>query len=152
VFRSDEVSRESEFRSTDQEVLKLLEECGELKRTLKTISAQLARIENRVKAAFPVAAKQIQDRKQAGLRQKTSSLSPEQALAEFDHVAKLASSGATSEAENYLEQRSAPDLFAIAKELGVAFPSSKPSIRAMRESILGKVRESILLSRHSRRD
>jgi hypothetical protein len=35
------VSIDPEFRTPEQEVLKLLEECAELRRTLKTISAQL---------------------------------------------------------------------------------------------------------------
>lgn len=64
----------------------------------------------------------------------------------------MASSGATLEAESYLERCAAPDLYAIAKEIGVSFSSNKPSVRAMRKAILGKVRESMLLSRHSRRD
>lgn len=146
------MTEETGFRSTDQEVLKLLEECGELKRTLKTISAQLARIENRIKASFPTAAKQSESRRIASKQQKTSTLTSQEALAEFDHVVKLASSGATLEAESYLERRSAPDLLMIAKEVGVSFPSNKPSIRSMREAILGKVRESMLLSRHSSRE
>jgi len=141
----------TEFRNADQEVLKLLEECSELRNTLKTISAQLARIENRVKAAFPTAAKKLQERKTSS-RQKVSSLTSDEALAEFDNVVKLASSGETREAESKLERRSAADLLIIAKEVGVSFPSNKPSIRAMREAILGKVRESMLLSRHSRRE
>lgn len=145
------MNSESEFRNSDQEVLKLLEECGELKRTLKSINAQLGRIESRVKAAFPKPAKQYQDRKAASARQTNSSLTPSEALAEFDNVVKLASSGATVEAENYLERRSAVDLFSIAKEVGVSFPTNKPSIKTMRQAILGKVRESILLSRHSPR-
>jgi hypothetical protein len=152
MFGSHEVTSETEFRSADQEVQKLLEECGELRRTLKAISAQLSRIENRVKGAFPVVAKQLNDRRVADSKQKTSSLSSEQALAEFDHIVTLAASGATSDAEKYLERRPSSDLFLIAKEVGATFSSNKPSIRKLREAILGKVRESILLSRHSRRE
>jgi hypothetical protein len=152
MSRSNQVTRETEFRSADEEVLKLLEECGELKRTLKTISSQLSRIENRVKGAFPSVAKKIKDREIANSRQKTSLLSSEQALAEFDHIVGLASSGATSEAEAYLARRSSVDMHAIAREVGVTFSTNKPSVRAMQDAILGKVRESILLSRHSRRE
>jgi hypothetical protein len=136
----------------EEEVSKLLEECGELKRTLKTISSQLSRIENRVKAVFPATAKKIKDREIANSKQKVSSLSSEQALAEFDHIVGLASSGATSEAESYLARRSSVDLLAIAREVGITFSTNKPSIRTMHDAILGKVRESILLSRHSRRE
>ncbi|WP_194459571.1 hypothetical protein [Bradyrhizobium sp. CCBAU 53421] len=146
------MTTESGFRNTDEEVLKLLEECGELRRTLKTISSQLARIEARVKGAFPQAAKTLNDRRTANSALKTSTLSSEQALGKFDRIVNLASSGATSEAETYLARQASADLFAIAKEVGVTFPSSKPSVRAMRDAILGKVRESILLSRHSRRE
>jgi hypothetical protein len=149
---SPEVTTETEFRSADQEVIKLLEECSELKRTLRTVSAQLGRIENRVRAAFPVASKIVRERNSAASKQKASSLAPDQALAEFDHIVKLASSGATVDAENYVERKSASDLYAIAKEVGVIFQNNKPSIKTMREAILGRVRESILLSRHSPRE
>jgi hypothetical protein len=53
--------------------------------------------------------------------------------------------------ESNKARQSAPDLLVIAKEVGVSFSSNRPSIRAMREAILGKVRESMLLSRHSPR-
>jgi hypothetical protein len=146
------VTGETEFRSIDEEVLKLLEECGELRRTLKTISSQLSRIETRVKGAFPDTAKKVKDREVANSKQKTSSLSSEQALAEFDRIVGLASSGATSEAETYLARLSSVDMLAIAREVGATFSTNKPSVRAMQDAILGKVRESILLSRHSRRE
>lgn len=103
------------------EVQKLLEECADLKRTLKTISSQLARIETRVKAAFPAVAKKVKDRQIANASQKESSLSSEQALAEFDNIVNLASSGATSDAEAYVVRKSSADLLAIAKEVGVTF-------------------------------
>lgn len=130
--------------------MKLLEECAELRRTLKTISAQIGRMENRVKRAFPTAAAQMRERK-VGSRSSKATITPEQALAEFDKVVALAASGANEEAERVLEAKSAPDLLVIAKELGVTFPKSKPSIKAMREAIFGKVRESVLLSRHNMR-
>jgi hypothetical protein len=148
---SAEVSGDSEFRTPEQEVLKLLEECAELRRTLKSISAQIGRMESRVKRAFPGAATQVRERKAATGTLGKSNLTPEQALAEYDRVVRLAASGASEEAERILEAKSAPDLLVIAKELGVTFPKSKPSIRKMREAIFGKVRESVLLSRHSPR-
>ena len=144
------MSNESGFRTPEQEVLKLLEECAELRRTLKTISAQIGRMENRVKRAFPAAAAQMRERRVGSQSSKTT-ITPEQALAEFEKVVGLAASGANEEAERALEAKSAPDLLVIAKELGLTFPKSKPSIRKMREAIFGKVRESVLLSRHHHR-
>jgi hypothetical protein len=150
--RSDEVSGDStEFRSGAEEVLKLLEECGELRRTLKTISGQLGRMENRVKRAFPVEAKIIRERQVgSGLKAKTS-ITPEQALVEFDRLVALAASGANDEAQRSVESKSSADLLAIAKELGVSFSKNKPSLTAMREAIFGKIRESVLLTRHNPR-
>jgi hypothetical protein len=145
------VSSDTEFRTPEQEVLKLLEECVELRRTLKTISAQLSRIENRVKRAFPAVAEQARKRKVGGTLSANTSITPEQALAEFDKVVGLAASGANDEAERILEAKTASELLAIAKELGVSFPKSNPSIRAMREAIFGKIRETIMLTRHSTR-
>jgi hypothetical protein len=147
-----QVTKETEFRNTEQEVEKLLEECGELKRTLKAISSQLSRIEARVKNAFPVAAKRVSERKGSDSFLTDSSMSSEQALTEFDQIVALASSGATSEAERYLERFPSFDLLLIAKEIGATFSTNKPSVRSTREAILSKVRESLLLSRHNRRE
>lgn len=145
------MSSDLEFRTPEQEVLKLLEECAELRRTLKAISAQVGRMENRVKRAFPAASAQAHERKARTSRSSEATITPEQALAEFDRVVGLAASGANEEAERILEAKSAPDLLVIAKELGVTFSKSKPSIKAMRDAIFGKIRESVLLSRHTSR-
>ena len=146
------MSGDTEFRSPEQEVLKLLDECAELRRTLKGISAQIGRMETRVKRAFPIVAELARDRTAKGARSSVASITAEQALAEFDRIVALAGKGGGEEAERALQGRSAADLLIIAKELGVSFPKSRPSVRAVREGIIGKVRESILLTRHSPRD
>jgi hypothetical protein len=148
--RSIKVSGNATFRTPEQEVLKLLEECAELRQTLKSMSAQLSRMEARVKHAFPAVSERALVRKTDGSHL-SAPISAEQALAEFDRVVKLATSGAHDEAERILQEKPASDLLAIAKEVGVSFPTSKPSIRTMREAIFGKVRESILLTRHNPR-
>jgi hypothetical protein len=145
------VNESREFRTSEEEVLKLLEECAELRRTLKTISAQIGRMEARVKHAFPAVAARVQERKSASKRLADPSITPEQALAEFDRVVGLATSGANKDAERILENMPAPDLSLMAREVGISFPKSKPSVRAMREALFGKVRESILLTRHNPR-
>lgn len=144
------MSGNSEFRTPEQDVLKFLEECAELRQTLKTISAQLGRMEMRMKRAFPVAMDQQRERK-ASAKRSTTTITPEQALSEFDRIVKMAASGANREAEETLENMSAPNLLLIAKELGVSFRKSKPSVKDTREAIFGKVRESILLTRHTPR-
>ena len=141
----------SEFRNSEQEIFKLLEECSELRRALKSISSQLGRIETRVKRAFPLAAKQIEERKRARARTTQTSLTSEQALVEFDRVVGIASSGHVEEAERALREMAPPDLLVMAKELGVSFPKSKPSARVLMNAIIGRVRESLLLASHNRR-
>jgi hypothetical protein len=142
----------SEFRTPEQEVLKLLEECVELRRTLKAISTQLNRMENRVKRAFPTVAAHVRERKIGSGHSSRATIKAVEALAEFDKIVGMAASGRNEEAERILEAKSAPDLLVIAKELGVTFPKSRPSIKAMREAIFGKVRESVLLTRHNPRN
>ena len=142
---------ETEFRNKEEEVVRLLEEFSELKRMLKTISSQLTRLETRIKVNFPAATKQVENRRAAFSKQTTSTLTSERAQQEFESIVQIARSGTAAEAENYLERHAGPDLLVIAKEVGVSFKTSKPSIKAMREAILGKVRESILLSHHNRR-
>jgi len=107
-------------------------------------------MEMRMKRAFPAAMEQQRERK-AGAKRSLASITPEQALSEFDRIVTMAASGASQEAERTLEKMSAPDLLLIAKELGVSFRKSKPSVKATREAIFGKVRESILLTQHNPR-
>jgi len=145
------VNSVSEFRTPEQEVLRLLEECAELRATLKTISAQIGRMEKRVKTAFPTVATQVRSRKASSTAASKATVTSEQALAEFDRVVGLAASGANEEAERILASKPAADLRVIAQEVGVTFPKSKPSIKAMREAIFGKVRESVLLNRQNPR-
>jgi hypothetical protein len=151
MHEDPKVTGDFEFRTSEQEVVKLLEECRELRRTLQSIGLQVGRIEKRLKTTFPLASKTFDERRRAKDRRDQAALSPEIAIAEFDKIVRLAASGATSEAERYVEDKSASDLFFIAKEVGVSFPSNKPSIRAVREAVLGKVRESLLLGRSSPR-
>jgi hypothetical protein len=108
-------------------------------------------MENRMKRAFPTVAAQARERKVGGTHLSKATITPEQALAGFDRVVGLATSGANQEAERLLEGKSASDLLVMAKELGVTFSKSRPSVRAMREAIFGKVRESVLLTRHNTR-
>ena len=146
------MSGDTDFRTPEQEILKLLDECAEIRRTLKSMSAQVGRMEIRVKRAFPAVVEKARIITAKGGQSNTGSMSSEQALAEFDRIVALAGKGKAEEAERALEASSTADLLTIAKEIGVSFSKSKPSLRTIREGIIGKVRESILLTRHSPRD
>lgn len=108
-------------------------------------------MEARVKKAFPDAAERIRERNSKTKGGSASSLSGKQAVAEFEDVVRLASIGSVADAERRLHEKSAADLLTIAKEVGITFGKSKPSVKMMREAIFGRVRESILLSRHNPR-
>lgn len=146
-----EVSTAAAFRTTDEEIEKLLEECQKLRSTLKEISSQVSRMENRVKRAFPAPAGKVAERQRLKSSRAPdpsgSSLTSEQALAEFDKAVQLASCDPQT-AESFLLEKRPDDLVAIARELGIAFGKSKPSMRAVKDAVVGRVRESLLLSRH----
>lgn len=140
-----------EFRTPEQEVEKLLEECQMLRGTLKEISARLSRMENRVRRAFPTSAVKVaarqrirSDRPSDGI---ASLLTSEQALAEFERAVQLARNDPIS-AENYLHNKSSADLATIAREVGVSFRKGRPSRKAVKDALYGKIRESLLLSKH----
>jgi hypothetical protein len=141
---------ETDFRTPEQEVVKLLEECADLRRAVAAISTQLARIESRVKRAFPAAAEQLPKRTST-VALAPSNMTRDEALDEFDRIAKLAASGDASAARHALETKLPSDLLCIAKELGISFTSSKPSKKTLLEAVFGKIRESVLLSKHSNR-
>lgn len=137
-----------QFRTGDEEVSKLLQEVSELRQTLKAISGQLGRMENRIRLAFPKISAQRPAR-----RPKTDvpSLSSEQASLKFESLVQLASDRRTVDAERELEDLSGADLQQIARQIGASFPSTKPSVKALREGILGKIREAVLLGRQFHR-
>lgn len=143
------MTSDSPFRSSDQEIISLLQECRELKSALVAISAQVSRIERRVKQAFPVIAQRANESVAAKRKITHSTMSSEEALAEFDRIVEIAASGSRGEAERTLEEKSNADLLVIAKELGVNFPNNKPSHKSIKSSIYNKIKESLLLGRHN---
>jgi hypothetical protein len=141
------------FRTSQEEVVKLLEECSELRGALRTISAQLARIESRVKRAFPKEA-DVVDSRQRKLMGKSnndqgSALTPQEALAEFDQAIRIAESGPSHEVDVFLQNKSPSELLTIAREVGLSFKSSKPSARVLIDALKGRLRESLMLSKHT---
>ena len=145
------MSTATDFRTADEEVEKLLEECQRLRSTLKEISSQIARMENRARRAFPVPAKRVSERERIRSAkvsgEGSSQLTPTQALAEFDKAVQLAR-GDPQRAETFLLDKKPEDLTAIARELGISFAKGKPSIRAVKDAVFGRIRESLMLSKH----
>jgi hypothetical protein len=143
---------ETGLKTPDQEVEQLLEECQRLRATLAEISGQVARMEKRVKRAFPEPANRVSERLrlQSGKHSdaSASSLSHEEALVEFDKAVQIAAAD-PSRAERFLLEKPSADLLAIAREVGISFGKSKPSVRAIKDALYGRIRESLLLSKHN---
>jgi len=140
------------FKTPDEEVEQLLEECQKLRGTLAEISGQVARMEKRVKRAFPEPAKRVNDRLliQSARHSDHSapSLTHDEALAEFDKAVQLAGKDPAG-AEKFLLEKRLADLVVIAREVGVSFGQRKPSFKVVKDALYGRIRESLLLSKHN---
>lgn len=150
-FEGDVVSENSLFRSSEEEVTQLLKELGALKESVRELSAQLSRIERRVQRSFPAAAVAMKKRnaeQKASDATLESSLTREQALSIYDSVVQMSAEGNADAARLQLEAMSLPDIFFIARELGVTFKKSKPSRKLILDSLSNRIRQSMHLSMH----
>jgi hypothetical protein len=140
------------FKTPDEEVEQLLEECQKLRATLGEISGQVGRMEKRVKRAFPEPARRVSERLRLHSVKHSDRSSPslthEEAQAEFDKVVRIAAND-PGRAERFLLEKSSADLFAIAKEVGITFGKSNPSVKVITDALYGRIRESLLLSKHN---
>jgi hypothetical protein len=137
------------FRSKEEEVSSLLQELATLRELIREIARKLTNIEARTKRAFP----SIATRRAAGRAQAKANVTPTisapDALALYDQVVELAKSGAHDQAMDRLAQQSIPDLVVLSKELGLPIGKSKPSRNRLTKAILGRVKQSRMLSQHS---
>ena len=125
-----------------------------VKDALREISGRLGRIESRMRRAFPqafVTIQKIGPRVASDERQMAPSLSPEQALKLYDELVDQSKAG---DRENLLMQLSAisvPDLLLMSRELGVTLGKKKTSRKALTDAIVGRITQSVLLSKHVNR-
>jgi hypothetical protein len=139
------------FRSKEEEVSNLLEELAALRELIREIAKKLTNIEARTKRAFPSAATKTVARRGEANADPIPAFSSQDALALYDQVVELAKSGAHDEATDRLAQQSLPNLVVLSKELGLPLGKSKPSRKRLTNAILGRVKQSLMLSQHSTR-
>jgi hypothetical protein len=137
------------FRSKEEEVSSLLEELAALRELMRDIAKKLTNIETRTKRAFPGVATKRAARRGEANGDPNPTLSAQDALALYDQVVQLAKSGAHEEATDRVAQQSLPDLVVLLKELGLPLGKSKPSKKRLTNAILGRVKQSVMLSQHS---
>ena len=140
------------FRSRDEELEYLGRQIGDVKDALREILGRVNQIERHVKRAFGVSTLPGQS---AGKRTVTASspseaptISREQVRPIFDDLTRMWKEESPEKVEAKLQEMGIPDLKLMAHELGLSF-ASKPSRKVLVSGIIGRVNESLMLSRNT---
>jgi hypothetical protein len=135
----------------DEETVQLVDEIGELKEILREVSRKLTRIETKVKRGGTIAASKTSEfpNSQAAVDVKIpANLSAENVLQVYEELRLKAKNGKEQEVTQKLLAMSATDLNLMCCELGMPPTSKNPSRRKMFELIIGRIKQSLMLSRH----
>src|SRR5207245_6279516 len=139
---------ESTFRTPDEEVRNLLHEIGEVKQTLRDISAKLTQLERhakRVLAPPPKVARATDGQAPNRLTARAKPLptvSEADALRLFDELTSLWRTQGSSVVNQRLTQLAPADLRFIAQQLGIS-ANSKASKKTLLAGIIGRINESV---------
>jgi hypothetical protein len=146
------VSERDPFNTPKEEIDRLVSELGGVKDLVREVSAQLGRIETRMKRAFPsaFAATAFKQARGASVRQEPG-MSAEEALRVYEELVDRARAGARPEVQARLSGMAAPDLDLIRRELGIPLGSKKPSRKALVSLVLSRINESVMIGQHSNR-
>lgn len=140
--------RNQEMLADGEESVQLIDEIGELKEILREVSKKLTRIEARVKReAIAAASKPAPSPSAVGVKT-TVDLSAEEVIKVYEDLRLKAKSGDEEYVRKKLSAMSATDLNLMCCELGMPPSSKNPSRRKMFELIIGRIKQSLMLSRH----
>jgi len=141
------------FNTPEEEVKRLAEEIRQVKEVLRELSRTVSRIETRVKRAFPTTYPKTASSRQKKISQKDekSSLSSEEAIQLYDRLVKQAKDEGLDIVYSDLSAMSVADLSVLRKELGVTLGKRKPSVKTLVDAVMGRIRESTMLSKHINR-
>jgi cysteinyl-tRNA synthetase len=135
----------------DEQTVQLVDEIGELKEILREVSRKLTRIETKVKRGATAAASktsEVQNYQAAVDVNKSANLSAENVLQVYEELRLKAKNGNEQEVTQKLLAMSATDLNLMCCELGMPPTSKNPSRRKMFDLIIGRIKQSLMLSRH----
>jgi len=142
------------FNTPAEEVSRLAKELGETKEAVRELTAKLAHIETRLKRVFPEAfAKLPRERKKSkadGVGELLT-LTADTAMALYEQLVEDARNDRFEEVRQKLSSLSVADLSFLRRELGASLGKRKPSQRVLTEVIIGRIRESVMLSKHTNR-
>jgi len=135
----------------EEETGQLVEEISELKDILREVSKKLTRIEARVKrgviSAIPKSAESPLSQPEITI-EKPANLSAEQVIQIYEQLRLKAKNGKEEEVRKKLLSMTATDLSLVCLELGMPPTAKNPSRKKMIEVILGRIKQSLMLSRH----
>jgi len=141
------------FNTPEEEVKRLAEEIRQVKEMLRELSRTVSRIETRVKRAFPTTYPKAVSTRQKNTSRKDEkpSLSSEEAMLLYDRLVKQAKDEGFDSIYSKLSSMSVADLSVLRKELGVTLGKKKPTVKTLVDAVMGRIRESTMLSKHINR-
>ncbi len=142
------------FNTPTEEVNRLVSELHETKEALRDLSSKLSRIETRLKRVFPSAFPKKKDavtKKRGSAIQEAPTLTAEQAMTLYQELVDLARKDQLTEVRRRLSSMNAADLSLLRTELGAPLGKRKASAKALTDAILGRIKESVMLSKHTDR-
>ncbi|MEG4282363.1 hypothetical protein QUB68_04485 [Microcoleus sp. A006_D1] len=126
----------------------LVDEIGELKEILREVSKKLTRIETQVKRGVLSARSKKSELATVADVAKPANSSAGNVLEVYEELRLQAKNGDELEVRQKLSAMSATDLNLMCCELGMPPSSKNPSRKKMFELIIGRIKQSLMLSRH----
>jgi hypothetical protein len=142
------MSKKEILAASEQESGGLVEEIGELKEILRDVSRKLTRLETQVKRGVISAGSKTSDIPMGADVNKPANLSAANVLEVYEELRLQAKNGNEEEVRKKLLAMSATDLNLMCCELGMPPSSKNPSRKKMFELIIGRIKQSLRLSRH----
>ncbi|MEG4631598.1 hypothetical protein QUB56_18700 [Microcoleus sp. AR_TQ3_B6] len=142
------MSKKEILAASEQESGGLVEQIGELKEILRDVSRKLTRLETQVKRGVLSAGSKASDIPTGADVNKPANLSAANVLEVYEELRLQAKNGNEEEVRQKLLAMSATDLNLMCCELGMPPSSKNPSRKKMFELIIGRIKQSLRLSRH----
>ncbi len=145
------MSNEDIFNTPEQEVEMVAKELSEIKDILRDLSRRLSRIEARASRAFPGSMAKHANPPKADVKSEASlksTMTADEVMSLYDKVVDQAKGGNIEKARELLDALGSPDLNLLRSELGVSLGKKKPSRRILMEAVLGRVSESVMMTKH----
>lgn len=142
------MSKKEILAASEQESGGLVEQIGELKEILRDVSRKLTRLETQVKRGVLSAGSKTSDIPTSADVNKPANLSAANVLEVYEELRLQAKNGNEEEVRKKLLAMSATDLNLMCCELGMPPSSKNPSRKKMFELIIGRIKQSLRLSRH----